>query len=111
MIKISTYMIHGMVPKINTQSIILEKYGKVKIVVTPIGGQGFIFGRGNKQFTPKILKQINKKNIKIIATRQKIQELECLRVDTGNLAVDDMFDGLWKIIIGYREELVFQIRI
>ncbi|MHA2393054.1 MAG: ATP-NAD kinase family protein [Promethearchaeota archaeon] len=90
---------------------LIGKYKHVYIIISPIGGQGFIFGRGNKQFTPEILRQIDKKNIKIIATRQKIQDLECLRVDTGNLEVDEMFKGLWKIIIGYMEELVFQIKI
>ncbi|MFX1554342.1 MAG: ATP-NAD kinase family protein [Promethearchaeota archaeon] len=96
---------------VNEQGILelLEKYSKVNVIVSPIGGQGFIFGRGNKQFTPKILKRIGKKNIKIIATEQKMRELDCLRVDTGNIEVDNTLKGFTKVIIGYKEELVLKI--
>ncbi|MFX1325362.1 MAG: ATP-NAD kinase family protein, partial [Promethearchaeota archaeon] len=90
---------------------LISKYKQVSIIISPIGRQGFVFGRGNKQFTPKILKQIDKKNIRIISTRQKIQELDSLRVDTGDFEVDEIFNGLWKIIVGYMEELVFEIKI
>ena len=67
---------------------LLDKHQKVKIIVTPIGGQGFVFGRGNKQFTPKILKRVGKKNIIIISTEEKIKNLKCLRLDTGDDETD-----------------------
>ncbi|MFX0104717.1 MAG: ATP-NAD kinase family protein [Candidatus Hodarchaeota archaeon] len=96
---------------LNEQRILelLKKFVNAEIIITPIGGQGFIFGRGNKQFTPKILKIIGKKNIKIIATSEKMRELDCLRVDTGDIEVDNMLKGFTKVIIGYKEELVLQI--
>lgn len=96
---------------LNESSIIelLDKYQKVKIIVTPIGGQGFVFGRGNKQFTPKILKRIGKKNIIIIGTEEKIKNLKCLRVDTGNDETDEILKGLTKVVIGYKEELICTI--
>jgi predicted polyphosphate/ATP-dependent NAD kinase len=45
---------------LNEKSIIelLDGFHEVKIIISPIGGQGFIFGRGNKQFTPKVIKKI-----------------------------------------------------
>ncbi|MCJ7621984.1 MAG: ATP-NAD kinase family protein, partial [Anaerolineaceae bacterium] len=61
---------------------LLGQYPDTKIIVTPIGGNGFIFGRGNKQFSPGILKTIGKKNIIVIGTYDKIKNLDCLRVDT-----------------------------
>ncbi len=96
---------------VNEQGILelLEKYSKVNVIVSPIGGQGFVFGRGNKQFTPEILKRIGKKNIKIIATEEKMRELDCLRIDTGNIEVDNTLKGFTKVIIGYKEELVLKI--
>jgi predicted polyphosphate/ATP-dependent NAD kinase len=88
---------------------LLDKYQKGKIIVSPIGGQGFVFGRGNKQFTPKILKRLGKKNIIIIGTEEKIKSLKCLMVDTGDIKTDKMFKGLAKVIIGYKEELIIEI--
>ncbi|MFX1312933.1 MAG: ATP-NAD kinase family protein [Promethearchaeota archaeon] len=88
---------------------LLEKYGKVKIVVTPIGGQGFIFGRGNKQFTPPVIKKVGKENIIIISTKEKIRNLECLRVDTGDSEIDNLLKGLIKVITGYKEEMIKKV--
>lgn len=88
---------------------LLDKYKEVKIIVSPIGGQGFIFGRGNKQITPKVLKKIGKKNIKIVSTEEKIKGLRCLMVDTGDIKTDEMLKGLVKAIIGYKEELIIEI--
>ncbi|MBY9020365.1 MAG: ATP-NAD kinase family protein [Candidatus Lokiarchaeota archaeon] len=88
---------------------LLDKYQKRKIIVSPIGGQGFVFGRGNKQFTPNILKRLGKKNIIIIGTEDKIKSLSCLRVDTGDDEIDKILEGLTKVVIGYREELIMEI--
>ncbi|MFX0005094.1 MAG: ATP-NAD kinase family protein [Promethearchaeota archaeon] len=90
---------------------LMTKYTNREIIVSPIGGQGFIFGRGNKQFTYDILQKIGIKNIKIIATKQKMKDLNCLRVDTGSLEVDNQFKGFTKVITGYKEELIIEIKI
>ena len=96
---------------LNEKSILelLEEFHKVEIIISPIGGQGFIFGRGNKQFTPKVIKKIGKKNIKIIATEDKIRNLDCLRVDTGDSDFDLELKGLIKVIMGYKEQLVIPV--
>ena len=86
-----------------------SKYPEIKIIISPIGGQGFIFGRGNKQLTPNIIKQIGKRNIKIIATKDKMRELDCLRVDTGDIEVDELLKGFGKVIDGYKEEIIIKI--
>ena len=88
---------------------LLDEFKKAEIILTPIGGQGFILGRGNKQITPKILKIIGKKNLKIIATEEKMKGLKCLRVDTGDIEVDKIFTGLTKVIVRYKQELVVEI--
>lgn len=88
---------------------LLGKFEEAEIIISPIGGQGFIFGRGNKQFTPEVIKKIGKKNIRIISTADKMRNLRCLRVDTGDSDFDAELKGLVKVIIGYKEESVIQI--
>lgn len=89
---------------------LLEKYNKVKIVISPIGGQGFIFGRGNKQFTPKVIKKVGRENIIVISTENKLKELNCLRVDTGDEKIDKMLKGFIKVIIGSNERELIEVK-
>ena len=89
---------------------LLNQYNKAKIIVTPIGGNGFIFGRGSKQFTPKILQQVGRENLIIIGTYNKIKKLECLRVDTGDLKIDKLLSGQMKVITGEKEEMIMQVK-
>lgn len=89
---------------------LLQEYPERKIVVTPIGGNGFIFGRGNKQFTPKILKAVGLKNILIVSTKDKLGNLSQLRVDTGDPALDAEFKGYREVIYGYRESRMIRIQ-
>ena len=61
------------------------------IIVTPIGGQGFIFGRGNQQISPKVIREVGLDNIVVIATKSKLDRLESLKVDTGDSDLDRQF--------------------
>jgi predicted polyphosphate/ATP-dependent NAD kinase len=77
---------------VNEQQILQATKDKVaKIVVTPIGGQGFIFGRGNQQISSKVISQVGLDNIVVIATKSKLDKLERLRVDTGDSKLDKEF--------------------
>ena len=62
-----------------------------KIIVTPIGGQGFIFGRGNQQISSKVIGQVGLDNIFVVATKSKLDRLSSLRVDTGDSVLDFKF--------------------
>lgn len=83
---------------------------KFKIIVSPIGGQGYIFGRGNQQISPKILSPGGKENILIISTPEKIISLKGkpLLVDTGDEIVDNMLKGYYRVIVGYDETYVYK---
>ncbi len=70
---------------------LMDSYEETKLVVTPIGGNGFLFGRGNRQFTPEVLRRVGREGIIVVATRDKLQRLEALRVDAGDFALDHTF--------------------
>ena len=88
---------------------LFERYEKRKIIVTPIGGNGFIFGRGSKQLTPQVIKQVGRENILVVGTRDKVNQLDCLRVDTGEFELDEMLGGYLKVWVGCREAIVMKV--
>jgi predicted polyphosphate/ATP-dependent NAD kinase len=86
---------------------ILES-GSAKIIVTPIGGQGYIFGRGNQQLSHRVIGQVGTDNIEIVATKEKIHALrgKPLMVDTGSKDMDRELAGYTKVVTGFNEVLV-----
>lgn len=88
---------------------LLTKYHRVKLIVSPLGGEGFIFGRGNQQLSPAVLAKIGKENIIVVATRDKIRRLNELYVDTGDPKIDNMLKGYIRVIVDYREEIVMKV--
>jgi len=85
---------------------------RVKIIVGVIGGQGYIFGRGNQQISPRLIKKIGKKNIIILATMDKIVSLreKSLLVDTGDVEVDRMLAGYVQVVSGLRKRIMLKIK-
>jgi predicted polyphosphate/ATP-dependent NAD kinase len=82
-----------------------------RIVVTPIGGQGFLFGRGNQQLSAEVIRRIGKSNIVVVATHDKIAGLkgEPFLVDTGDPALDAELSGYVRVVTGYHVETVHRI--
>jgi predicted polyphosphate/ATP-dependent NAD kinase len=81
-----------------------------KIIVTPIGGQGFVFGRGNQQISSKVIKMVGLNNIIVLSTKRKLSGLKQLRIDTGDEELDNLFrENKLKVITDYGIELLAKV--
>ena len=82
-----------------------------KIIVTVIGGQGYIFGRGNQQISPRIIRRIGRENIVVVATAGKMRALDGrpLLVDTGDAVLDEELSGYIRVVTGYRESHICRV--
>ncbi|HEX9429827.1 MAG TPA: ATP-NAD kinase family protein [Candidatus Bathyarchaeia archaeon] len=82
-----------------------------KIIVSPIGGQGFLFGRGNQQISPQVIRRVGVENIILVGSRSKIEALHPRRLltDSGNDEIDQQLRGYLRVISGYREEMVVKV--
>ncbi|BFT29854.1 ATP-NAD kinase family protein [Alteromonas sp. D210916BOD_24] len=80
-----------------------------KVVLTVIGGQGHILGRGNQQLSPTFIRQIGKQNMLVVATKQKLKALEGkpLRLDSGDSDLDTSLAGAFTVITGYRDKVLY----
>ena len=90
----------------------VKKYQKVKLILSPIGAQGFILGRGNLQLSPKVIKKIGFDNIIVVSTPSKLLSTPIIRVDTGdkNLDKDFVENEFMLVVIGYRMSRVVKIQ-
>lgn len=81
---------------------VMKQYDKIKIVVTIIGGQGYLFGRGNQPISAEVLRRVDKKDIIVAASQDKALSLQGhpLHVDTGDEAVDHALEGYVRVVIG-----------
>lgn len=90
---------------------LIHAHNEVKLVVTLIGGQGHVFGRGNQQLSPDVIRAVGRDNIIIVATKTKLQALEQrpLLVDTGDSTLDKELSGFVKVTTGYNDYVMVQM--
>ena len=84
----------------------LGEEGENVIVVSPIGGQGFVFGRGNPQLSPDVIRRCS---VEIIASRSKLDSVSVLRADTDDPALDEELQGWWRVRVGKFETRMMKL--
>lgn len=85
--------------------------GNVKMIVTVIGGQGYVFGRGNQQLSPDVIRQVGLENIIIAASKPKMLSLfgKPLLVDTGDEELNEELSGYRRVYVGYEDSVMFKV--
>ncbi|MFN3578930.1 MAG: ATP-NAD kinase family protein [Pseudomonas sp.] len=88
---------------------LLQEAGEARILVTAIGGQGHILGRGNQQISPRIVRAVGLENLLVVATKSKLTTLagRPFLVDSGDSTLDEQLTGLRRVLSGYREEMLY----
>ena len=90
-----------------TEAEILDALGEENvIVVSPIGGQGFVFGRGNPQISPAVIRRCD---LRIVASRAKLDDVRALRVDTDDPELDAELAGWVRVRVGKFETRMMKI--
>jgi predicted polyphosphate/ATP-dependent NAD kinase len=82
-----------------------------RLLVTAIGGQGHILGRGNQQISPRVVRAIGLEHLRVVATKRKLATLagRPLLVDSGDSQLDDAFPDAVRVWAGYKEELLYPL--
>jgi predicted polyphosphate/ATP-dependent NAD kinase len=90
----------------------VKDWKNVWIVLSPIGRQGNLLGRGNQQVSPEIVKRVGKERLIVAATKSKLQDIEgnVLRVDIGDVETDKMLKGYIKVVTDYEEWRLMHVR-
>ncbi len=83
----------------------------LRILITAIGGQGHILGRGNQQLSPELIRRAGRDQLLIIATRTKLKGLQGrpLRVDSGDQELDVALRGPIQVLTGYDDWVLYPV--
>ena len=90
---------------------ILTNYTEVFILITPIGGMGYILGRGNHQISPRIIKKVPKDHLLIACTKRKLKTIidQTLRVDTSDEELNSQMIGYIRVITDFNERQMVRV--
>ena len=93
---------------------LLESHdGPVTLLLSPMGGQGFLIGRGNLQLSPAVLSSIGIENILGVVTPAKLLTVRALRIETGDESLDEEFASkrYMKVLQGYRTTRILPVSV
>lgn len=83
---------------------------RARIIVTPIGAQGFLFGRGNQPISAAVIRRVGVENITVVASPTKLRHTPVLHTDTGDPELDELLRGRMKVVTGYKRRRLVEIR-
>jgi predicted polyphosphate/ATP-dependent NAD kinase len=85
---------------------------ETRVVVGVLGGQGYLFGRGNQQISAEVIRRVGREGIVVIAAMDKLISLDAgsLRVDTGDTGIDAMLAGYLRLHTGPDRSVLFKVR-
>lgn len=91
---------------------LIDQYENCYLVITLIGGQGHLFGRGNQQLSPTVIRGVGRERIIVVATKTKLEGLggRPLRVDTGDTSLDSELSGFIAVTTGYHDQTMVAIQ-
>lgn len=81
---------------------LMDKSPDTRIIISPIGAQGFILGRGNQQISARLVRRVGINKLIVVATPHKLAQTPFLYVDSGDPALDREFGDSIQVISGYR---------
>ncbi|EPJ45524.1 MAG: hypothetical protein OFPI_36430 [Osedax symbiont Rs2] len=89
----------------------LTENAETKIIITIIGGQGHILGRGNQQLSVELLERVGKESLQVLATKTKLNELQGrpLICDTHSEALNQHLGGVISVTTGYHDKVLYRI--
>jgi len=98
---------------VNEQALLrlLDKYAQCRLILSPIGAQGFVLGRGNLQLSPEVIRRIGIDNIVVVATPAKLAHTPVLRFDTGDRELDAQLTerNYLSVVVGYHRRRLVKI--
>jgi predicted polyphosphate/ATP-dependent NAD kinase len=90
---------------------LLDDHADALLLAGVVGGQGSLFGRGNQQLSPRVLRRLGRDRIQVIAAADKLLALTPprLRVDTGDDALDAELSGYVKVHVAPDRTIVMKV--
>ena len=92
---------------------LIAAHPEVWLVLSPIGAQGFVLGRGNQQLSPAVLRRIRRERVVVVATPAKLDRTPLLRFDTGDPALDAELasGGFFPVVTRYHTRRLVEVRV
>ncbi len=92
---------------------LLERYPRHTLVLSPIGAQGFVLGRGNQQLSPAVVRRIGREHVVVVATPSKLARTPVMRFDTGEPELDrDLAGGGFvAVVTGYHVRRLVKVEL
>ena len=93
-------------------ALLRESMSAARIVISIVGGQGYLFGRGNQQISAEVIRRVGRDNLLVVAAKSKLLALpdQCLLVDTAAAEVDALLAGYVHVWTSGHERMVYRVQ-